>query len=386
MSNYLLGIDEVGRGPWAGPLVVGAVVLGKQFANFTDINGALTQTTHFATEIEPLLGAKSLKQAKQLRDQLSKTHLFSSEQQIDLYQTWLQLTDSKKLTLKKRENLNDFILQNADATGLGWVSATEIDQYGLSAALKLAARRATEQIKSQRSDFTKIIIDGTINLLDETPLADKVTLLPKADYLVKEVSAASIIAKVARDHYMADLATKYPAYGFEKHVGYGTAAHKNALLEHGVCPEYRLSFRPVREIAQRQNHHQNAIPPNKQELSQLSNNHTRKGNAAENLVADYLRSQNHTIIAQNFKTKICEIDIISIKDSQIFFTEVKYRLDNQHGTALDQITSQKLQQMHRSAEIFLMLNPKYQNHQPLLAAASVSGTRPKVEDWFVIPS
>lgn len=82
----------------------------------------------------------------------------------------------------------------------------------------------------------------------DTPLESLVSTLPKADLLVREVSAASIIAKVARDRYMAEIALQYPAYGFEKHVGYGTALHKNALLEHGPCPEHRQSFRPIREI------------------------------------------------------------------------------------------------------------------------------------------
>ena len=175
----ILGIDEVGRGPWAGPLVVGACVLG--------------------------------------------------DAQID------GLTDSKKLTPKKREALAPIIREKA-AVGLGWVSAEELDRIGLSAALCKACREAVKQI---HVPYHEIVIDGTVNFLRDTPLSGYVQVLKKADLLVPEVSAASIVAKVARDEYMYKLAEKYPGYGFEKHVGYGTAAHKAALEKLGVCPEHR---------------------------------------------------------------------------------------------------------------------------------------------------
>ncbi len=193
----VLGIDEVGRGPWAGPLVIGAVILPERAEN-----------------------------------------------------DWIdELTDSKKLTAKKREKLSEIIFEKAPATGLGWVTSKELDEIGLSDALKLAARRAVEEVQKKKIPFNQIVIDGTINFLAGTKLEKYVSVLPKADYLVKEVSAASIIAKVARDHYMEELGAKYPEYGFEKHVGYGTAAHKKALEEYGPCEEHRFSFRPVAEIA-----------------------------------------------------------------------------------------------------------------------------------------
>lgn len=195
----VLGIDEVGRGPWAGPLVIGAVILPERAGN-----------------------------------------------------DWIdELTDSKKLTARKREKLNEIILEKAPATGLGWVTSKELDGIGLSDALKLAARRAVEEAQKKKVPFNQIVIDGTINFLKGTKLENYVTMLPKADFLVKEVSAASIIAKVARDHYMEELGKKNPAYGFEKHVGYGTAAHKKALEDHGPCEEHRFSFRPVAEIAEK---------------------------------------------------------------------------------------------------------------------------------------
>ena len=195
----ILGIDEVGRGPWAGPLVIGACILPKDEAgNYPD---------------------------------------------------WVApLTDSKKLSLKKREAYSEIILQNAIATGLGWVSAEEIDRLGLSESLRLATRRAVEEIRKTKTPFTEIIIDGTINFLKDTSLEKYVTNLKKADLLIKEVSAASIIAKVERDHYMEEMASVYPNYGFEKHKGYVTKFHKNAIKKYGICKLHRKSYAPVMEV------------------------------------------------------------------------------------------------------------------------------------------
>lgn len=184
----ILGIDEVGRGPWAGPLVIGAVVLGS-----VAIDG---------------------------------------------------LTDSKKLTKKKREQLDIEIREKAAGFGLGWVAASEIDEIGLSAALNLATKRAVEQVKVP---YHEIIIDGTINFLKNTSKEQYVTTLKKADLLVPSVSAASIIAKVARDTYMTAQGEVYTGYGFASHVGYGTAAHRAAIDTLGVTPLHRLSFAPLQK-------------------------------------------------------------------------------------------------------------------------------------------
>ena len=165
----------------------------------------------------------------------------------DLTEYWHQLKDSKKLSPKKREELNEIITQNAAAIGLGWVASAEIDRYGLGPSLKLAARRAVKQVLAQKVFFDEIIIDGTINLLAETPLSEHTSTLKKGDNLIKEISAASIIAKVARDIYMQKIAAQYPQYGFEKHVGYGTALHQQALEQFGPTPEHRKSFRPIQK-------------------------------------------------------------------------------------------------------------------------------------------
>ncbi len=312
----ILGIDEVGRGPWAGPLVVGATILPK------DEEGN--------------------------------------------YPEWVSpLTDSKKLSKKKRIEYADIILENAMATGLGWVSSKEIDQLGLSEALKLATRRAVEEIKFRRVPFTEIIIDGTVNFLRGTKLEDHVTNLKKADFLIKEVSAASIIAKVARDKYMENLAEIYPEYGFEKHVGYGTAFHKQAINKNGPCPEHRNSFKPVADLS-------------KVTTKQI-------GDHAEDIVAGYLLSKGHRIVARNHKTKFYEIDIISVYEDRVYFTEVKYRKRQDYGTSLDMITNKKYKQMEFAAESFLKYSPELKEcYSPLLSAGLVSGPDFHLDDWIIL--
>lgn len=374
-TPIILGIDEVGRGPWAGPLIVGAVVLGEKF---------------------------------------QPQNIQTSDKQINLQDLWQALADSKQLTAKKRQALNQPILDHAAATGLGWVSAAELDQYGLSASLKLATQRAIKQILASKVFFSEIIIDGTVNFLQNTPLADKVTLLKKADSLIKEVSAASIIAKVARDNYMIEIARQYPGYGFEKHVGYGTAMHKQALLKQGICPEHRTSFKPIQAIIAQQHANvsqnrtsdaQKRAPSKNTDFTEVNQNAqnrtsspatrasslasytlntTSRGQHAENLVATWLTQQNHTIIAQNYKTKTYEIDLISTLDDKIYFTEVKYRKDITHGSALAQITPTKFQQMRYAADKFLSTHSEFQNFQPLLAAASVEGNDYQIKDWLIL--
>ena len=306
----ILGIDEVGRGPLAGPLVIGAVILPNE------------------------------------------------------ERKWFQdLKDSKKLTAKKREILNEIILQEA-STGLGWVPATELDQIGISNALKLATRRAVKQIQATHTPFSEIIIDGKINFLSDTPLAPYVSTLVKADALIREVSAASIIAKVARDHYMIDLASKYPNYGFDKHVGYGTTTHVKSIYAYGLCPEHRKSFEPCKSLS------------DFQPLSNPKKNTTKTGKQAESAVATYLEANGHQIIARNHKTYFYEIDIISIKNDTIYFTEVKYRKSATYGSGFDVIGKSKLHRMHFAAESFLKYTAsrnKLKGLSPLLAAASVTG-------------
>lgn len=318
----ILGIDEAGRGPWAGPLVVGAVILGESGDDFN----------------------------------------------------WLSsLTDSKKLTPKRREYLSPLILKHA-ACGLGWVSASELDELGMSEALRVATRRAVKNLKeSGNATFSEIIIDGTQNFLCDTPLASRVTTLIKADAKIRAVSAASIIAKVARDDYMNNLAHKYPGYGFEKHKGYGTAAHQAALQALGPCPEHRFSFAPIRKLA-----------GNEKECAHSSKTTTTIGRRAESVAAAYLESLGHTIIARNYRTKSYEIDLISTYNQDIFFTEVKYRKNDSRGDGLEAISARKREQITFAATAFLHAHPEFKGYTPRLAAASVSGVGFELQDFLVM--
>jgi len=295
-----------------------------------------------------------------------------------------KLTDSKKLSARRRDELSGIILRQAAATGLGWVSAAEIDRYGLGPSLKLAARRAAKAVlalcKAKNLKFDEIVIDGTINLLADTPLEGRVTILKKADFLIKEVSAASIIAKVARDRYMCGLAEKYPGYGFEKHVGYGTAAHQEALRTLGPCPEHRRSFRPIQELAHTEMTSSAQSMPNHPRTPSVTT--TELGQTAEGVIADYLTSQGHQLLARNFKTKTCEIDLVTVLGQELYFTEVKYRKSTNHGTALAQITPKKQAQMRYAATVFLAQHPELANYATFLAAAAVAGPNFQPEGWF----
>ena len=327
----ILGIDEVGRGPYAGPLVIGACILGDW------------QNSENAEWIE-------------------------------------KLTDSKKLSAKRREELYVLIKEKALAAATGWVSSAEIDEIGLSEALRLATRRAVEQIQKTEVPFSEIIIDGTMNFLAGTKLEKYVSTLKKGDFLVKEISAASILAKVERDKYMAELDAVYPEYGFGKHVGYGTAAHQKAMEEFGLTPEHRRSFRPVREIAE------NKITTKQlgdQDGQMIANKITSKqlGDRGEQVVVDYLVTAGHEIVARNYKTKLFEVDIVSRKDRALYFTEVKYRGSNDFGAGLDLNDKKKQEKMRLAVAGFLATHPEYADLTPILAVAAVEKDF-KLEEWF----
>lgn len=334
----ILGIDEVGRGPYAGPLVIGACILGDW------------QNSEDAEWIE-------------------------------------KLTDSKKLSAKRREELYILIKEKALAAATGWVSSAEIDEIGLSEALRLATRRAVEQIQKTKVPFSEIIIDGTMNFLAGTKLEKYVSTLKKGDFLVKEISAASILAKVERDNYMAKLDAVYPEYGFGKHVGYGTAAHQKAMEEFGLTPEHRRSFRPVREIAEGKITAKPKTATRLKTVAEPKNTSEQKitnkqlGDQGEQTVVDFLVTARHEIVARNYKTKLFEVDIISQKNEVLYFTEVKYRSGHDFGEALDFIDKKKQQKMHLAVAGFLAIHPEYADFRPSLAVAAV-GKDFKLEEWF----
>ena len=180
----MIGIDEVGRGCWAGPLLI---VAARQKADLPE-----------------------------------------------------GLDDSKKLSKKKRKLLFEGIKQSCDL-GEGWVTAKEIDACGITKAMQLGVSRALDSL--QVDTIEQIIMDGLINYCD--PKYTNVHCEAKADGKYPIVSAASVYAKVTRDNFMAQLGKKYKIYEFEKHVGYGTQLHSGLLKKHGVSDQHRLSFKPI---------------------------------------------------------------------------------------------------------------------------------------------
>lgn len=179
------GVDEAGRGPLAGPVVAAAVILD---------------------ELNPIKG----------------------------------LADSKVLTALRREKLYDEIRAKALCFSIAQASVEEIDRLNILQATMLAMKRAVEGLRLRPA---KVLVDGN-RLPVLSMLAEAIV---KGDSLIPAISAASILAKVHRDHWCAQFHLEYPQYGFAAHKGYGTAIHLAALREHGVCPEHRKSFRPVAE-------------------------------------------------------------------------------------------------------------------------------------------
>lgn len=176
------GIDEAGRGPVAGPVYAAAVILDPK---------------------NPIEG----------------------------------LNDSKKLTPKKREALYDEIREKALDYCVARVTAKQIDETDILSADMLAMKNAFEQLKL----FSGIVlVDGDV-LPDITPDGELKNVI-KGDAKSEAIAAASILAKVERDRYMCELSEKFPGYGFDKHKGYGTKAHYEAIEKHGLCPEHRKSF------------------------------------------------------------------------------------------------------------------------------------------------
>ena len=178
--QVICGVDEAGRGPLAGPVCAAAVILPRGL----EIPG---------------------------------------------------LTDSKKLTDKKRRELFPVIQEQAIAYGIGFATEQEIDEIIILQATFLAMQRALDQLNVKRD---LALIDGN----REKDFGLPVKTVVKGDSLSANIAAASVLAKVTRDNLMVEMAETYPQYGFEIHKGYGTKAHYAALREHGASPIHRMTF------------------------------------------------------------------------------------------------------------------------------------------------
>jgi ribonuclease HII len=189
--TVVAGLDEVGRGAWAGPLVAGAVILPAPTAGLRKTLGLVN--------------------------------------------------DSKQLTPLRREQCALQITEIAIAYATGMVSAAEVDAFGMTHATHEAMRRAIAQLAVAPE---ALLLDAF--LLPTSPLPQRAII--RGDSWSFSIAAASILAKVTRDAWMCNLANQYPAYAFEQHKGYGTAFHHDALLKFGATPEHRRSFAPIRAL------------------------------------------------------------------------------------------------------------------------------------------
>lgn len=183
------GVDEVGCGPWAGPVVASAVIFFEY-------------------------------------DQTS----------------WTSLNDSKKLTPQKRQKCFEMLMNSRSLIyGIGSASVEEIDEFNIANATRLAMKRAIKDLSIQPEH---ILIDG----IREPSINIPFSMITKGDGLSLSIAAASIIAKVTRDKLMSDLAKDYPMYHWSKNAGYGTVLHQEALKEYGLTPHHRKSFAPIRAL------------------------------------------------------------------------------------------------------------------------------------------
>ena len=187
-KGRVAGIDEVGRGPFAGPVIAAAVILDY--------------------------------------DNIPKG-----------------IHDSKKLSKQSREVLFDALMTTA-VVGIGEASVEEIDEINILQASLLAMRRAVEDL-AIRPDAA--LVDGN----RDPNLGLKTRTIVKGDARSLSIAAASIVAKVTRDRKMCALAVDYPHYGWERNAGYGTAEHRKGLREYGITPQHRRSFAPIRAILER---------------------------------------------------------------------------------------------------------------------------------------
>jgi len=191
--THVAGIDEAGRGAWAGPVCAAAVVLPLDHPDLADLlNG---------------------------------------------------VCDSKQLSPVQRELLLPIIQEVAEAVGLGWASPAEVDEVGIVVATRQAMARA---VTSLDGEANALLIDYV--RLPEIELPQRA--LPKADVHCLSVAAASIVAKVTRDRLMVTLDRDLPGYGFARHKGYGTRQHREALARLGPSPIHRMSWRPMQEISE----------------------------------------------------------------------------------------------------------------------------------------
>jgi ribonuclease HII len=198
--KYVIGVDEAGRGPLAGPVAVGAVLLTRDFLN-----------------MDRSLRCESLKELCEVRDPKTVTSKRRSE--------WFEVIKEKK-----KHGVVDY--------AVSLVGPTVIDKYGIVKAIRLALRRSLLKLAVDKKE-SLIILDGLLKAPRTFPL--QATII-RGDQTEQLISLAALVAKASRDEKMCRLAERYPVYGFERHKGYGTKEHYERIRNYGLCRIHRKSF------------------------------------------------------------------------------------------------------------------------------------------------
>lgn len=279
-KNLIAGLDEAGRGPLAGPVVAGAVI----FPKCCNIQG---------------------------------------------------LNDSKKLSPKKRDSLFNQIYDAALSVGIGIADTEEVDKINILAATHCAMNRAVDNLDISPEC---ILVDG----LRVPSLKVSQIAIVKGDSKSASIAAASIIAKVTRDKIMVDYGRQYPQYGFEKHKGYATQFHLEAIAKFGISSIHRRSFSPVLE---KENNQRGKIS---------------LGEYGEDFTCRFLKTKRYKIIERNYRSLWGEVDIIAKDKDTLVFIEVKTRSSDRFGPPESSVTRTKQNRIRRIAEAYIKTS-KYRN-------------------------
>ena len=303
--KHIAGVDEAGRGPLAGPVVASAVILPNDH------------------------GIEGLK-------------------------------DSKKLSELRREKLFGEIREKATSIGIGIVHEDEIDRTNILQATRRAMRKAISQLNPRPDE---VLIDG-YGLPDQV-VPNKGII--GGDETVPLISAASIIAKVTRDHIMKNYANVFPDYGFEKHKGYGTPQHMKIISELKACSIHRKSFSPVKE--------------NLPSLNHLKKNRLL-GKWGEQLAARHLVHQGYFIQKMNFNAApYGEIDVVANNALTTVFVEVKSATQTTLGELQDQIDESKLEKLSNAFESYIASHEQETDYRFDIITVLFGHGKPKIQHY-----
>jgi len=229
--RYIAGIDEVGRGPLAGPFVVSAVILDLEKVFDKDLwdlleNKEKTQRTKVFTNNDVKYKKAESKEKTNKDERLLYT----------------QIKDSKKVSPKKRSILSDFITKEAISYSVEVFQPEEVDEMGISKLTQIAFFNAVRNLKIK----PQYVLTDTFEIHKLTK--EQQINIVSGDNKSISIASASIVAKVFRDNLMLGMHKIYPIYGFDRHKGYGTKFHMEALCTHGPCEIHRKSFEPVKTL------------------------------------------------------------------------------------------------------------------------------------------